>query len=578
MSSFDSAYSEAQATQRSRQTHGHRPCPLPIVLLDIDLEHTRHGHTGLFPHSSQQTDDRSGAHRHQNIDNPVGIFQLRLSAQTHLPTYADLLSQQAPVGTHQSNLQSKPVCLICLESPDHTDKWILPTSSCTHGLIVCRSCFRRYIEYKILEGSATLTCPDTECRRALEPKDVIKRIQASAPLVICKFCHARSCFTHHVPWHSGLTCKQYTAPGRQALENRASENFIEKHARRCPNPACGHPLIMAPFINEETTIINPVVHIMRELAEMANSGVTSGSHSGAGSWQDTCNKTYEAIAGSLGLGIAPTTSPRVTPTVPVSTVSIPDLVQALNPLVANPTPRQSSTLPPVPVLSQRTEESQRHSGPTEVINRSERLIRLPRRQALHSTKKAPVSNKTPYNATAMPPVRDRVRSSSRLITDKTIVSPIPDLCSPPPNDNRGDLPQISIVTGPPCSTLEVHTFRCRLVGSTEHASALDGIVRSENEAHRYEYPSPILLGSLIHHDLPDLLPSAATNAPHQSMNLTTAMQSAYSGFGGLSQTSVPALGFARVGSGSTVSRQQMAPSPFNGSSGSRSYGQDSYRQ
>ncbi|QRW15794.1 IBR domain protein [Rhizoctonia solani] len=55
------------------------------------------------------------------------------------------------------------------------------------------------------------------------------------------------------------------------------------------------------------------------------------------------------------------------------------------------------------------------------------------------------------------------------------------------------------------------------------------------------------------------------------------MQSAYSGFGGLSQTSVPALGFARVASGSTVSRQQMAPSPFNGPSGSRSYGQDSYR-
>ncbi|KAG8762009.1 hypothetical protein FRC11_011710 [Ceratobasidium sp. 423] len=63
------------------------------------------------------------------------------------------------------------------------------------------------------------------------------------------------------------------------------------------------------------------------------------------------------------------------------------------------------------------------------------------------------------------------------------------------------------------------------------------------------------------------------------MNPTTAMHPAPPApFSGYPPTSIPAVGFARVGPGSTASRQQTLPGAHNGYSDSRSYGREpSYR-
>ncbi|KAJ1308384.1 hypothetical protein OPQ81_004090 [Rhizoctonia solani] len=65
---------------------------------------------------------------------------------------------------------------------------------------------------------------------------------SAVPVVTCEHCHARSCFTHQVPWHLGLTCEQYTASGKYKQENYASGEYIMKHTKRCPNPSCRRPI------------------------------------------------------------------------------------------------------------------------------------------------------------------------------------------------------------------------------------------------------------------------------------------------------------------------------------------------
>ncbi|KAH7344057.1 hypothetical protein B0J17DRAFT_645191 [Rhizoctonia solani] len=193
--------------------------------------------------------------------------------------------QVQTIAGRQTCSRPKPTCLICLETPEHTNTWAMPSAHCTHGLVACKTCVREYIVHKItVEGSATLICPHLGCRRVLEYKDVVKRIQddtacldrynalvgqadlekhpnfvwcmnslcgrgqihkegAAVPVVICEHCYTRSCFKHRVLWHSGLTCEQYESCTKYKQENRASEEYIAKHAKRCPNLSCRRPIL-----------------------------------------------------------------------------------------------------------------------------------------------------------------------------------------------------------------------------------------------------------------------------------------------------------------------------------------------
>lgn len=65
-------------------------------------------------------------------------------------------------------------------------------------------------------------------------------------IVACIRCHQKTCFTHKVPWHSGLTCAQYDLQGDKS--NHASLEWITQNTKQCSrchyriekNKGCDH--------------------------------------------------------------------------------------------------------------------------------------------------------------------------------------------------------------------------------------------------------------------------------------------------------------------------------------------------
>lgn len=172
-------------------------------------------------------------------------------------------------------------CAICLDVPDEYSG-LRPTANCTHAPTVCAPCLEQYISHAVLtQGLTVMTCPDPECRMMMEYADVVRGAKnnracleryetlllrkaleddpnfvwcknpqcdwgqihesgAAAPIVVCQICQARSCFTHDMPWHAGLTCEQYTAQqAERDAQDRASQTYIDRNAKICPNPSCG---------------------------------------------------------------------------------------------------------------------------------------------------------------------------------------------------------------------------------------------------------------------------------------------------------------------------------------------------
>ncbi|KAF8603506.1 hypothetical protein BDV93DRAFT_556525 [Ceratobasidium sp. AG-I] len=186
-----------------------------------------------------------------------------------------------------SNPPLTPTCVICLDPLDESPA-LRPTIQCTHTSTVCAPCLEQHISHAVItDGLTIVTCPEVGCGQTLEYEDVLRGAKgdkacleryetlllrrilqkdpnfvwcksatcewgqvhgsgAVAPIVICQACHARSCFTHDIPWHTGQTCDQYDAQqasrAREAQENLASEAYIREHAKICPNPACGRKI------------------------------------------------------------------------------------------------------------------------------------------------------------------------------------------------------------------------------------------------------------------------------------------------------------------------------------------------
>jgi len=72
---------------------------------------------------------------------------------------------------------------------------------------------------------------------------------AENPLVICKSCRFKTCFTHNIPFHEGMTCTQYDVHVRQRDKAmKKSEKFVKKNCKSCPgckfdimkNGGCDH--------------------------------------------------------------------------------------------------------------------------------------------------------------------------------------------------------------------------------------------------------------------------------------------------------------------------------------------------
>ncbi|CAE6409166.1 unnamed protein product [Rhizoctonia solani] len=188
---------------------------------------------------------------------------------------------QARIGHRRTICQL--TCSVCLETMEPS-VWIRPAASCAHEPRICEPCLVQLVVHAIQVGGLTeVLCPDVGCRREMDYEDVILCIQndrplldrynqlvtqrnmerhpnfvwcqnpmcsrgqihdkgAASPLVICRYCDARTCFTHQVLWHKGLTCRQYSIRAKRRQEIHANEEYIGAHTKRCPNPTCRRPI------------------------------------------------------------------------------------------------------------------------------------------------------------------------------------------------------------------------------------------------------------------------------------------------------------------------------------------------
>ncbi|KAL5637155.1 hypothetical protein ACGC1H_000965 [Rhizoctonia solani] len=196
---------------------------------------------------------------------------------------------------------SAPTCLICLDNTNHFSRRG-PTSRCTHPSTICTPCLEEYISHSVLtDGLTSITCPIPECEQTLGYDDVIRVAKSDQiclnryealllrrhlehdpnftwcknpacswgqiheggdenPLVICEQCCTQSCFTHDIPWHAGLTCRQFDVNLIEAEshrlkeqrnnENQESEEYIRNHAKKCPS--CGRQIQKSGGCNHMT--------------------------------------------------------------------------------------------------------------------------------------------------------------------------------------------------------------------------------------------------------------------------------------------------------------------------------------
>jgi hypothetical protein len=57
----------------------------------------------------------------------------------------------------------------------------------------------------------------------------------SVPIVQCSQCYKKSCFTHQLPWHEGLTCEEFDfVRPNIAADQEATQRLINSTTQQCP--------------------------------------------------------------------------------------------------------------------------------------------------------------------------------------------------------------------------------------------------------------------------------------------------------------------------------------------------------
>ncbi|CAJ0753914.1 21402_t:CDS:2 [Entrophospora sp. SA101] len=180
--------------------------------------------------------------------------------------------------------EAKQECSICCEGYLKLQEI---TSECKHN-DACPVCIKRHIEAELNSKGdiVQVRCPKSRCTteltfddvRRLATKELFERYDTlllrnairklpdfrwckapkcgsgqehttgdRLPIMTCSACSAKSCFTHDVPWHQGLTCAQFT----EQLESKdytANRAYYERLTKQCPscqmsiekNQGCDH--------------------------------------------------------------------------------------------------------------------------------------------------------------------------------------------------------------------------------------------------------------------------------------------------------------------------------------------------
>ncbi|KAH8834497.1 hypothetical protein DL96DRAFT_1580767 [Flagelloscypha sp. PMI_526] len=170
-------------------------------------------------------------------------------------------------------LRSCPIC--CSDDiPEYDFPRFPPTSRCQHKPLACRDCLAQHLEAQLFSQAVVLevNCLNHPCSEKLG-YDEIKQwatpecfnrynsvairqrlaedpnfvwclnvkcdhgqthpLAHTSPIVQCSWCFKKSCFTHQLPWHEGLTCAQFDAVRTDAADQEEAKRLIDSTTQTC---------------------------------------------------------------------------------------------------------------------------------------------------------------------------------------------------------------------------------------------------------------------------------------------------------------------------------------------------------
>ncbi|KAF7870289.1 hypothetical protein EAF04_004035 [Stromatinia cepivora] len=221
------------------------------------------------------TDHIRDHHTPQN-ERSAQLQASRVTKQKKRITAARKLAGNAAIKREES-LPPPPElreCSICAEELNFADFPNQISAGCLHDPTCCRTCLSRSIGVQIesiqWDEITCLECPallsfdnvksfaseadfitydrnvllscirsDPNFTNCLGPECGGGQIHEDGddqPIMTCGTCSFKTCFTHKMPWHTGLTCGQYNSQTRERLQQEeASQKLMEKATKKCPN-------------------------------------------------------------------------------------------------------------------------------------------------------------------------------------------------------------------------------------------------------------------------------------------------------------------------------------------------------
>ncbi|KAL3425489.1 ring finger [Phlyctema vagabunda] len=168
-------------------------------------------------------------------------------------------------------------CSVCMGDVTQPGSVPFVSPKCEHVPTVCEDCVREHIHVQVRDLAwDSITCPSCpvvlghdSVKRYASPKtfQAFDRNSVLAalsnmenftmclgpgcgsgqihgggddqPIMTCTSCNFRTCFTHKMPHHEGLSCKEYdVAQKKRAKEEAASAKLLAKTTKVCPNKRC----------------------------------------------------------------------------------------------------------------------------------------------------------------------------------------------------------------------------------------------------------------------------------------------------------------------------------------------------
>ncbi|CAF1609118.1 unnamed protein product, partial [Didymodactylos carnosus] len=95
---------------------------------------------------------------------------------------------------------------------------------------LCEQYEKELVEHKIETLKGHIYCAHSKCGAAQQKTE-------TGNIVTCFKCKKKTCSYHRVPWHQGMTCREYDEETRDDGHHKLRK-WLEKNSKECPGPGC----------------------------------------------------------------------------------------------------------------------------------------------------------------------------------------------------------------------------------------------------------------------------------------------------------------------------------------------------